>query len=83
MTEDTNEVVAKPAHIQLREIARRGGCVIVKAEEYTAVQLKDVAMFGKAANSKLIIRHASELAFTDCQVIASANPGNVYFDFTK
>lgn len=72
----------KPLASQLRDLARQGGCIIVNADDYMASQMREIAMYGKVANSKLIIKKAGRYLLSQCADIARENPGNVFFDFT-
>ena len=49
----------------------------------TAYDLKNIAENGVATKAKLTIKNAGGLSGYDCQNIASANPGNVTFDFSE
>lgn len=65
----------------LQLIASSGGSVIVSATNYTASNLQLIAHSGKAKGANLVIKDANKLTASSCQLIASANPGHVYFDF--
>ena len=42
-----------------------------------------IANAGKNKGAELIVKNANKLTALNCQMIASANPGHVHFDFTK
>ena len=53
------------------------------AKDFSAYDLKNIAENGVATKAKLTIKNAGGLSGYDCQNIASANPGNVTFDFSE
>ena len=63
-------------------IASAGGSVEVNAADYTALNLQMIANAGKNKGANLIVKDAKKLTPLNCQMIASANPGHVFFDFT-
>lgn len=67
----------------LRNIASAGGNIVVNAEDFSAYDLKNIAENGVATKAKLTIKNAGGLSGYDCKNIASANPGNVTFDFSE
>lgn len=66
----------------IKDIAKAGSDLTVSAEDFTALNLKEIAEEGKASGAKLHITHAKKL-ISDCVEIAMANPGNVSFDFSE
>lgn len=67
----------------LKNIASAGGNIVVSAKDFSAYDLKNIAENGVATKVKLTIKNAGGLSGYDCQNIASANPGNVTFDFSE
>ena len=65
----------------LQTIAAAGGSAIVDAKDYTSLNLQTIASAGKAKGSNLIINNADSLTVLNCQAIANANPGHVFFNF--
>jgi hypothetical protein len=68
--------------LDLRNIAEAGGNIIISASEFTKLDLSNIASSGAHKKSKLTIKNAEKLSVLDCRNIASANPGNVTFDFS-
>lgn len=69
--------------LNLQAIVTAGGCVVVNAGSYSALNLQTIAIAGKRSGGKLHIKNANNLTVLNCQAIASANPGNVTFDFSE
>ena len=56
--------------------------MIVSANGYDSLSLRNIASAGKSSGANLIIKDAGHLDSLSCRNIASANPGHVTFDFT-
>ncbi|HCK24643.1 MAG TPA: hypothetical protein DHW31_07690 [Bacteroides graminisolvens] len=69
--------------LNLQAIVAVGCCVVVKASDYTVFNLQSIATSGVKSGGKLHIKNANSLTSFNCQAIASANPGNVTFDFSE
>ena len=69
--------------LDLRNIASADGNLVVNADKFTALDLKNIASSGVGTKCKLTIKKAGKLTGLDCRNIASANPGNVTFDFSE
>ena len=69
--------------LDLRIIASAGGNLVVNADKFTSLDLKNIASSGVVNKCKLTIKKAGKLTGLDCKNIASANPGNVTFDFSE
>ena len=67
----------------LKNSASAGGYIVFNAEDFSAYDLKNIAENGVATKAKLTIKNAGGLSGYDCKNIASANPGNVTFDFSE
>lgn len=68
---------------KLREIVKRGGGVIVSANDVNAFALRELCRFAKASGAQIVIRDASRLSLVECGDMARLCPGNVVFDFTS
>jgi hypothetical protein len=68
--------------LNLQTIVTAGGCIVINASDYNVLNLQAIAMAGKKSGGKLHIKNANSLTVQNCQAIASANPGNVTFDFS-
>lgn len=62
---------------KLMTIASSDGSVIVDAEIHTISNLQSLTCAGRNTSN------ASKLAISNCQAIATANPGNITFDFKE
>ena len=69
--------------LDLRNIASAGGNLVVNADKFTSLDLRNIASSGVGTNCKLTIKKAGKLTGLYCRNIASANPGNVTFDFSE
>lgn len=69
--------------LDLRNLASAGGNIIINGAEFTALDLRNAADAGRAYNTKLTIYGISKFTALDLKNIASSNPGNVTFDFSK
>lgn len=67
----------------LKGIASSGGHLVVNGDDYSAFDLKAIALSGRGTKSTLMIKRASKLSSFDCKSIASENPGHVTFDFSE
>lgn len=70
-------------YLDLKNIASAGGNLVVNADKFTSLDLKIIASSGVGTKCKLTIKKAGILTGLDCRNIASANPGNVTFDFSE
>ncbi len=67
---------------KLANIATAGGNLVINANQFNPLDLKNIAASGVSAKTKLSIKAAGALTVLDCKNIASVNPGNVTFDFS-
>ena len=68
--------------MQLKEIAFMGGNVVINADDYTVLQIKEIIFVGKTKGSSVVIKKASVLTALQCKELAFVNPNHVTFDFT-
>lgn len=68
--------------MQLKEIAFMGGNVVINADDYTVLQIKEIIFAGKTKGSSIVIKKASVLTAMQCKELAFVNPNHVTFDFT-
>lgn len=68
--------------MQLKEIAFIGGNVVINADDYTVLQIKEIIFAGKTKGSSIVIKKASVLTAMQCKELAFVNPNHVTFDFT-
>lgn len=64
---------------ELQAIAAAGGGIIVDAGRFSAAELKAIAL---KLSAPMVIRNATKLGATECQLIAKLSPGKVSFDFS-
>ncbi|MBF1288884.1 MAG: hypothetical protein HXM98_00460 [Porphyromonadaceae bacterium] len=69
--------------LDLKLIASAGGNLIINEGNYSGTDLKIVATASCEGKGTLMIKRVSRLSALDCQIIASANPGHVTFDFSE
>lgn len=73
----------KKSSLELRNIVAAGGGVVVNAEDYSSLELRNISSATKTGGGKLIIRHALRLSSLECRSIAAAGDGgHVVFNFT-
>lgn len=73
----------KKSVIELRSIVAMGGSIIVKAGDYSVLELRSIAASVTPDGGKLIIQDASKLNQMECRAIISAGiKGCVFFNFT-
>ena len=60
-----------------------GSNIIISANDYTVMNLKDFAFIAKQKGGNVIIRNAKRLTALECKSIAFINPGKITFDFTE
>ena len=68
--------------LQLKEIAFMGGNLIINAEDYSVLQIKELIFAGKHKGATVTIKNACKLTRTHCKERAFINPTKVTFDFT-
>lgn len=68
--------------MQLKEIAFMGGNVVINADDYTVLQIKEIIFAGKTKGSSVVIKKARALTVLQCKELAFVNPNHVTFDFT-
>ena len=59
-----------------------GGNVVINADDYTVLQIKEIFFAGKTKGSSIAIKKASVLTAMQCKELAFVNPNHVTFDFT-
>lgn len=67
----------------LKNIAERGGNLIVDGTGYTMYDLRAVAAACKESEVSLTINYADKFSSFECGIIAGENPGRVTFNFCK
>ncbi|MFR9546860.1 MAG: hypothetical protein SNJ29_14990 [Rikenellaceae bacterium] len=73
----------KKSSLDLQQILKAGGNVIVDANDYSALELQNIAAKAMAGESCVTIKNADRLSDLECQYIAKKAPKLVTFDFTK
>lgn len=74
--------MSRPSIIQLKEIAQMGGNIIVNANDYSVLQIKELIFVGKRKGISVTIRNAGSLSCAECKQLAFLNPAYVTFDFS-
>lgn len=69
--------------MHLKEIAFMGGNIVINADDYTVLQIKEIIFAGKAKGSSVVIKKACNLTAMQCKELAYVNPNHVTFDFTE
>ncbi len=69
--------------LEQQTIIKAGGNVIVDANDYSALELQNMAAKAMAGESCVTIKNADKLSAFECQDIAKKAPKLVTFDFTK
>ncbi len=74
----------KKTVLEIKGICMHGANIVLNASDYTAFDLRNIAVAAKAANTEILIKGANKLTALDCKTIASfVGPGVVTFDFTE
>jgi len=72
----------KKSVIELRSIIAMGGSIVVKAGDYSVLELRSIAASAITDGGKLIIQEASKLNQMECRAIITAGiKGCVIFNF--
>ena len=58
----------------LKGIASSGGHLVVNGDDYSAFDLKAIALSGRGTKSTLMIKRASKLSSFDCKRIRDMSP---------
>lgn len=69
--------------LELKNLLFIGSNIIISANDYTVMNLKDFAFIAKQKGGNVIIRNAKRLTALECKSIAFINPGKITFDFTE
>lgn len=72
----------KKSITELKSILFIGGNIIVKSDDYTVSELKNLAFTAKSKKASILIKNASILTVYECKSIAFINPNYVTFDFS-
>jgi hypothetical protein len=70
-----------PSSIDLKEIASRGGGMIIDGTALPVIDLKEIASRASGGGGLIIIRNAGQLNAIDIKEIASRSDGKIIFDF--
>lgn len=68
---------------ELKSLLFVGGNIIVRSEDYTVSELKDLAFTAKSKGARMIIKNANRLTINDCKSIAFIYPNCITFDFSE
>lgn len=73
----------KKYSFELKSLLFIGGNIIVKSDDYTISELKDLAFTAKSRGARIMIKNANRLTINDCKSIAFINPDCITFDFSE
>lgn len=74
--------MASQTYSQLKELVTNGGNIIINANEFSFVQIRELTSEAKQYDTTLIIRKTNFLTSLQCREMARLYPGKISFDFT-
>lgn len=69
--------------LEIKQLLFIGGNIIIDANDYTILQMKNFAFVAKSKGASVTIRNAHILNSMQCKAIAFINPTGIIFDFSK
>lgn len=71
----------KPSITQLKDLIFMGGNIVISANDYSTLQIKELVFTGKSKGVTIYIRNADALSSIQRKEIAFLYPTKVTFDF--